>query len=448
MKELTIEQKAKAYDEAIEKARKVYNNISPENSSVKKILEKAFPELKESEDKDEKIRQALIKLVTNHASMDLFIEYDIHLDEAIAWLEKQGENILIEEIKRRKELYSQEKEKAVSSTEKLSLGGRIAMLEELLAFIDVKQGEQKPADKVEPKFHEGEWITCDELNTAKIINIDGNRYVAEFIDGNKCFPRIDFVDRLFHLWTIQDAKDGDVLATIKGGVFIYAKVLYNKPYAYCGVDKYGVFKDNCLNNNWTNSVDNIHPATKEQRDTLMKAMADAGWEFDFEKKELKKIELNPDDLIEESYQQQADDLIDMVTEKLAWSEEDELNLNQAIYVCHQNGYDGVENWLKSLKDKLQLKPKQEWSEEDENRFSNLIFLVKCSGENEATKKGFIDFINRLKFIRPQKFAVWSKEDEENFRDIMGAIHAVSYQTSKDEEARIDWLRTLKQRMVG
>ena len=31
-------------------------------------------------------------------------------------------------------------------------------------------------------------------------------------------------------------------------------------------------------------------ATKEQRDTLMKAMADAGYTFDFESKELKKIE--------------------------------------------------------------------------------------------------------------------------------------------------------------
>jgi hypothetical protein len=31
----------------------------------------------------------------------------------------------------------------------------------------------------------------------------------------------------------------------------------------------------------------ITPAIKEQRDTLIKAMADAGYTFDFEKKELK-----------------------------------------------------------------------------------------------------------------------------------------------------------------
>ena len=34
----------------------------------------------------------------------------------------------------------------------------------------------------------------------------------------------------------------------------------------------------------------LKPATKEQRDTLEKAMTDAGYTFDFEKKELKKIE--------------------------------------------------------------------------------------------------------------------------------------------------------------
>ena len=55
-------------------------------------------------------------------------------------------------------------------------------------------------------------------------------------------------------------------------------------------------------------------------------MADAGWTFDFEKKELKEIEFNPDSLIEESYQQQADNLIDMATENPAWSEEDDYNV--------------------------------------------------------------------------------------------------------------------------
>jgi hypothetical protein len=88
MKELSIEEKAKAYDEAL----KVLHKYDGANIMFSQSLkEEMFPELKKSEDPDEKVRKALIKLVTNHASMDLFIEYDIHSYEALDWLEKQGE---------------------------------------------------------------------------------------------------------------------------------------------------------------------------------------------------------------------------------------------------------------------------------------------------------------------------------------------------------------------
>lgn len=89
MKELSIEEKAKAYDEAL----KVLHKYDGANIMFTQDLkEEMFPELKKSknENTDEKIRKALIKLVTNHASMDLFIEYDIHSYEALDWLEKQG----------------------------------------------------------------------------------------------------------------------------------------------------------------------------------------------------------------------------------------------------------------------------------------------------------------------------------------------------------------------
>lgn len=45
--------------------------------------------------------------------------------------------------------------------------------------------------------------------------------------------------------------------------------------------------------------------------------------------------------------------------KSEWSEEDKLNHKQAIYVCHQNGYTAVENWLKSLKPQSHWKPTEE-----------------------------------------------------------------------------------------
>ena len=41
---------------------------------------------------------------------------------------------------------------------------------------------------------------------------------------------------------------------------------------------------------------------------------------------------------------------------------------------------------------------------------------------------------------------WTEEDEKNYRDIIGAIHNVTYQPSEDEVARIEWLKSVKKRM--
>ena len=92
MDKLTIEQRAQKYNEALEKAMKVYNNISPENNIIKKILEKVFPELKNS--KGERIRKAIIEGLREMKNSFHTIS-SINIDDCIAWLEKQGETIEI-----------------------------------------------------------------------------------------------------------------------------------------------------------------------------------------------------------------------------------------------------------------------------------------------------------------------------------------------------------------
>ena len=95
MEKLSIEEKAKAYDKAFEIMKAYYNrtqfsSISDSKEELKTI-EKAFPELKESE--DERIRNEIIA----------FVEQSIHrgggtpISEEqetkwITWLEKQGNN--------------------------------------------------------------------------------------------------------------------------------------------------------------------------------------------------------------------------------------------------------------------------------------------------------------------------------------------------------------------
>lgn len=78
---MTEKEKVKAYDEAIERAKKLYSNG---------ITEEIFPELKES--KDKKIREAILKgLIDCRDAPDLGWSNfgGIHIDDCIAWLERQ-----------------------------------------------------------------------------------------------------------------------------------------------------------------------------------------------------------------------------------------------------------------------------------------------------------------------------------------------------------------------
>ena len=82
MKELSIKEKAKAYDEAIERANNHRNHdgLTLEQYETIDII---FPELKES--KDEKIKKRII-----HALHGDVLEMS-EIKEAVDWLEKQGE---------------------------------------------------------------------------------------------------------------------------------------------------------------------------------------------------------------------------------------------------------------------------------------------------------------------------------------------------------------------
>jgi len=84
MKELSIEQKAQRYDEAIEIAKEINNE---QRAQPFNVMTKVFPELKESE--DERIRKALIKSFEIHDLSALIIP-GFSAEEVITWLEKQG----------------------------------------------------------------------------------------------------------------------------------------------------------------------------------------------------------------------------------------------------------------------------------------------------------------------------------------------------------------------
>ena len=97
MEELSIEEKAKAYDEAIKKLRDFYRDYDTVSHliDVKEELANLFPELCESE--DEKIRKELMEFLSGKRIISNDLE-GINIDKTLIWLEKQG-NLTDEDMK-------------------------------------------------------------------------------------------------------------------------------------------------------------------------------------------------------------------------------------------------------------------------------------------------------------------------------------------------------------
>ena len=171
------------------------------------------------------------------------------------------------------------------------------------------KNEQKSADKIEPRFKVGDWVVRGDT-IAQIVDIQKQYYVGLDINGK------DFVSSRFlngdkiHLWTINDAKDGDVLAlSWLEDKNLWAKIVIFKKYHSEGVkglynynmpcvEGYGItFKNGktvfneripYYSKTWTC---NLHPATKEQRDLLFQKMKEAGYKWNTETNTFEKFYL-------------------------------------------------------------------------------------------------------------------------------------------------------------
>ena len=155
----------------------------------------------------------------------------------------------------------------------------------------IKEENVDNANKAEPKFKIGDWITNGHC-TCQITFIDSRYWYSK----SCVLGDIASIDKTFHLWSINDAKDGDVLVGSKDGVILMFRGIGNTEWDnvidyHCYYDCYHeVFIVQEDAEYWGYTEDNqLKPATKEQRDILEKAMADARYTFNFEKKKLEKI---------------------------------------------------------------------------------------------------------------------------------------------------------------
>lgn len=490
MKELlSIEEKATRYDEAIDLARKINSGEGVPAPPGWTVCEVIFPELRESE--DERIRKALIRAFKSLNTIKVW--NGIECTDILAWLEKQGEH--------------------ANFRNKIQIGDKVTRNEDgVLVNISQLKRVAKPTDKIERLISQkGVYYTCikDYYSSDNThLYVKGNIYKSSY-NGyindeshfalswtNSCMEKYfeptkdedwiicehnnvigkpmqykefkeevnqKFIKNLeaqgitpkLKLWTINDAKDGDVLAVepIDGYpspfIAIYKERGLDFFNSHCFVSCDGEFHEGTTGHD----IDLIHPATKEQCNVLMKVMADARYTFDFEKKELKEIK-----------------------QKTEWSEEDETMITDLSVIVHTyfseiNGipfkYDlseeKIRTWFNSLKDRIYSQPQQEWNEENEIKIKSIIAFLKspslCAMDgNKDIIDANIKYLKSLKYrVIPQLKQEWSKEDEEMLDFAIRAVglcrqYAINHQVNgysnlpdvpKRYEELQDWLKSLR-----
>ena len=153
---------------------------------------------------------------------------------------------------------------------------------------------------VEPKFKfkVGDWIVQNDNGTVSQITktINGKDEYGEYnaYEHTNGYFAACFENE-YHIWTVQDAKDGDVITN--GKLIVIFNKLEEPAYkqqiiAYVGLDLCGRLQ--ITEDTWQLGVDKAIPATKEQRELLFKKMKEAGYQWDVDKKELRKIQLHYD----------------------------------------------------------------------------------------------------------------------------------------------------------
>ena len=284
--------------------------------------------------------------------------------------------------------------------------------------------EQKLVDKVKPKFHEGEWIKHNKANFVfKINEVKANKYEFENSEGYNHSLPIKSVDERYHLWTIQDAKDGDVLSD-ETTIFIFKDLLSDgSVMSYCDYDANSGESDAFCPLPMNLTCSKITPATKEQRDLLFSKMKEAGYEWDAEKKELKKIEQTieipfgaKDSELQEityyipkGFYAEIDDdkvVIKKGEKPTTWSEEDEMFVHGLIRglaakrdihghtTFSSDCIDITEaiNWLKSLKKRYTWKPSDE-------QIKALEAMLTVSPQSPAITSALLGLYEQLKKLK-------------------------------------------------
>ena len=338
MRELTLEEKARAYDEALERAKKVNRCEADDREPGTSICEYIFPEIHEPKDKDEMIRKCLIN------GMTFYLErwedstwgtekFNMKVKDILEWLEKQD---------KRKTLNEEDEH-------------RIKLLE---ALCEDKMFESVPNSTM----YEEMKITIDWLNSLR------PQPKQEWDENDKCMLN-NVIDTLKPL-----------SQTTHSGYAINSMI------------------------DWLNS---IRPLSKQE------------WSED------------------------GDNCLSTIIAEFSKCAGKSVSRDEWIR-CN--------DFLNSLKNRVLPHPKQEWSDEDEERIKNILSVLDvqvcwngATGKKENPYQKEINWLKSLK-DRAQPKQEWSEDDERTIKEIDEIIYECPYCESKEEIS--NWLKSIKQRICG
>lgn len=425
-----LEKKAKAYDDVKEKIALRFGS---------NVAEEIFSEYEMNE--DEKVRKAIIKIL-NEIVVDFnykeYLNISYNIKDMVAWLEKQGEQnlpsvnerawlYLVSDVLTWKDGIGQYLDNP--RVQKLAKDLSSEYAQKLYNYpissnsLNIGNNNQEPADKVEPKFNVGDWVINTVGDTNQVVKVWDDGYTLD----NDTFLSNSWATRHYHLWTIRDAKDGDVLSYVTDEEDLWIMIYMSLYEPYEGHVHYHAL---LVNDNFTGkgtcciSINDLKPATKEQRDLLFQKMKEAGYEWDAEKKEPKKIEK---------------DLTEFESNMIQWKGN---NLNEVIAFTGKDK--NFDKWFKSFEEYEEYVHEHndifKLFNEDGSHYEVPVgaWIVKTpDGRNVASKAIF-----------KNKPADWSVDDRTKVQRICGYLNEIKKYYADINEVRecIDWLKSIKERI--
>lgn len=142
-----------------------------------------------------------------------------------------------------------------------------------------------------PKFNVGDWVfaTNDGEGPWLITAITDNYYTLQDTQENEASVAQITIDNKYHLWSLKDAKPGDVLISEDDKhPFIFKKFLGYAPSAYCGIDTTDSIYISDEDRPWTR--DTVRPATYEERQVLFNKLEEKNYKWDTDTLTLSKIQ--------------------------------------------------------------------------------------------------------------------------------------------------------------